>query len=273
METTQGLAVLSHGTFTLQHVDFNLGLVVGSGREDLAATGGDGGVSLDELGHHATQRLDTHTQGHNVEQQHVLDVTGEHTALDSGTHCYHLVGVHTLRGSLAEEFLYDLLNGGDTGRTTHEDHLVDVAGAQAGIGQGLATGLDSALNQIIAQLLKFGARQSLYQVLGHTVELGDIGQVNFGAGGAGEFNLGLLGSLFQALQCHGILTEVHVVLLLELIGQPGDDALVEVVTTQVGVTIGGLNLKHAVTQFQDRDIKCTATQVKHGNALVAVVLV
>ena len=83
-------------------------------------------------------------------------------------------------------------------------------------------------------------------MLGHAVELGDVRQVDFGAGRTGEFNLGLLGSLFESLQCHGVLAQVHVVLLLELVSEPGDDALVEVVTAQVGVTIGGLYLKHAV---------------------------
>ena len=61
--------------------------------------------------------------------------------------------------------------------------------------------------------------------------------------------------------------------MLELIGKPSDDALVEVVTTQVGVTVGGLYLEHAVTQLKDRDIERTTTQVEHSNALVAVVLV
>ena len=110
-------------------------------------------------------------------------------------------------------------------------------------------------------------------MLGHTVKLSDIGQVDLGACRAGEFDLGFLGSLLESLQCHGILAQVHAVLLLELVGNPCDDALVKVVAAQVGVTVGGLHLKHAVAQFQDRDIKCTATQVKHGNPLVAVVLV
>ena len=156
VEASEGLAVLCHGTLALEDMDLNLGLVVGSGREDLAATGRDRGVGLDEFGHHATQSLNTYRQGHHVKQQHVLHVTGEHTALDSGTHSNNLIGINTLGRSLAEEFLHNLLYSGDTGRTAHEDDLVDVAGVEACIGKRLAAGLDGALNQIVAQLLKLG---------------------------------------------------------------------------------------------------------------------
>ena len=41
----------------------------------------------------------------------------------------------------------------------------------------------------------------------------------------------------------------------------------------MSVTIGRLNLKHASTQLEDRNIKRTATKVKHSNALVIVGLV
>ena len=84
VEAADGLVVVGHGTLALQDVDFDLGLVVGSGAEDLALLGGDGGVGVDELGHHAAQRLDTQRKRSYVEQQHVLHLAGEHTALDGG---------------------------------------------------------------------------------------------------------------------------------------------------------------------------------------------
>ena len=41
----------------------------------------------------------------------------------------------------------------------------------------------------------------------------------------------------------------------------------------MGVAVGRFDLKDATTQFQDRDIECATTQVKHCNALVIVGLV
>ena len=56
----------------LEHVDGHGRLVVVGGGEDLAGLGRDGGVLLDELGHHAAQGLDAERQGRDVEEQHVL---------------------------------------------------------------------------------------------------------------------------------------------------------------------------------------------------------
>jgi len=127
VEAADGLVVVGHGALALQHVDLHLGLVVGSGAEDLTLLGGDGGVGVDELGHHTAESLDTEAQRSDVEQQHVLHLAGEHTALDGGADGDHLVGVDALAGYLAEELFDLLLHGGDTAGAAHEDDLVDIA--------------------------------------------------------------------------------------------------------------------------------------------------
>ena len=82
VEPAQGLVVLGHLTLALEYVDLHGGLVVGGGGEDLALLHGDGGVALDELGHHAAHGLDAQGQGGDVQQQQVLHVAGEHAALE-----------------------------------------------------------------------------------------------------------------------------------------------------------------------------------------------
>ena len=79
-------------------MDGHLGLVVGCGREHLALLAGDGGVGIDELGHHATHGLDTHREGSNVEQHDVAyaALLVQYGTLDRGSEGYHLVGVNTL---------------------------------------------------------------------------------------------------------------------------------------------------------------------------------
>ena len=44
--------------------------------------------------------------------------------------------------------------------------------------------------------------------------------------------------------------------LCEAISQPVDDYLVEVITTEVSITIGRKYLEYAATELQDRDIEC-----------------
>jgi len=72
------------------------------------------------------------------------------------------------------------------------------------------------------------------------------GQVDLGLHRAGQFFLGFLRRLFQALEGHTVLAQVDTLFLAELVCQPVDNALVEVIATQMGITIGALDLKDAI---------------------------
>ena len=96
----------------------------------------------------------------------------------------------------------------------------------------------------------------------------DEGQVDLAAHCAGQLDLCLLSSFLQALCGHLILAQVDAVLVLESICHPVDDALVEVIAAQVGITVGGQNLGHAVAHLDDGDIEGAAAQVVDHDLLV-----
>ena len=105
--------------------------------------------------------------------------------------------------------------------------------------KGLAARLDTPLEEIVAHSLELSPGKGLYKVLGHTVNGGDVRQVDLCAGGAGKLNLGLLGSLLESLQGHRVLLEVKAsVVGGELPCEPLDDHVVEVVSSEVGVSVG-----------------------------------
>ena len=110
VELAEGAVVPGHRALPLQDVDLDGGLAVGRGREDLGLLGRDGGVSRDEPGHDAAQRLDAEREGGDVEEEHVLHLAGEDARLDGGSDGDDLVGVDALVGLLAEELLDDLLD-------------------------------------------------------------------------------------------------------------------------------------------------------------------
>ena len=274
VEDTNLLVVLGHGALALQHADFYTGLIVCGRGEYLALLGRDGGVGLDEFGHHAAEGFDTQAQRGDIQQKHVLHITCEHTALDGSADSDNLVRVYALVGLLSKEVLHQFLHVRDTGGAADQQHFVNIRRIQVRIGQGLTARGDGALEQGVRQLLELGTREGLCQVLGHAVHRHDVRQVDLRGGLAGKFNLGFLGSLFQALEGHRILLEVDTaVLCSELAGEPVNDDLVKIVTAQVRVTVGGQHLEHAVTELEDRDIEGTAAEVVHGHFHVLFLLV
>eukprot|EP00438_Fugacium_kawagutii_P028716 Skav229190 [mRNA] locus=scaffold1004:387963:408551:+ [translate_table: standard] len=60
--------------------------------------------------------------------------------------------------------------------------------------------------------------------------------------------------------------------LLEILSQPVDNHLVKVITTQVGVAVGGQHFTNTITNLQNRDIKGATSQIKHQNGLVVLLL-
>ena len=70
-----------------------------------------------------------------------------------------------------------------------------------------------------------------------------------------------------------VASQVNAVLLLELLAHPVDDLLVPVIATQMVIAIGGEHLHDPVREVEDGNIERAATQVKHQDLLLAVLLV
>ena len=66
--------------------------------------------------------------------------------------------------------------------------------------------------------------------------------------------------------------EVDAVRVLELADQPVHDPLVPVVTTEVRVPGGRLDLEHALAEVEDRHVERAAPEVEHEDGLVVVLV-
>ena len=272
MEGAQALVVAGKLTLALQDVHFHAGLVVRGGGEDLALLGGDGGVAVDDLGADTAQRLNAQRQRGHVQQQQALHVTLQHAALNGSAHGHALIGVDALERLAVQFLLHRVKDGGDTGGAAHHQHLGQIGGLQTGVGQRLAHGGHGAVHQIGGQLVELGAGQRHVQMLGAGGVGGDEGQVDVGGGGAGQLDLGLLGGLLQTLGSHLVVAQVDVVLTLEVLGHPVDDALVKVVAAQMGVAVGGENLGDAVAHLDDGHVEGAAAQVVDHDLLVGLLV-
>jgi len=61
--------------------------------------------------------------------------------------------------------------------------------------------------------------------------------------------------------------------VLELRDHPLDNGVVPVVASQVVVTTGGLDFHHSVTDFQQRNVEGSTTEVEDQNRLLGLTLV
>src|SRR5947209_8520353 len=98
-----------------------------------------------------------------------------------------------------EELFYELLYFRDTGRTTYQDHLINIGGFITGIFKRRLTRFDAALEEVITDLLKLGFAKFLYQVLWYIIHCHNVWQVYFSFSRTGKFDLCFFSGFFQAL--------------------------------------------------------------------------
>ena len=109
-------------------------------------------------------------------------------------------------------------------------------------------------------------------MLGPARVRGDERQVDVGLHHRGELHLRLLRRFLQTLQRHPVLAQIDAVALLELRGNPLDDALIEVVAAEVRVAVGGLDLDDALADLENRDVERAAAEVVDGDRLVLLLV-
>ena len=261
-EAAEGAVVTRHRALALAHVDLDRGLVVGGRGEGLRLAGRDRGVARDEHGHHAAEGLDAEAQRGHVDEHDVGHVAGEHARLDRRAEADDLVGVDGAVGLFAAEELLDgLLDHRDAGRAADEQDLVDLRDGLLGVRERLLERVDGALDEVLDHALELGARELDLHVLRAGRVRRQEGQVDLGLRRRRQLDLRLLGGVLEALQHQLVAADVDADVLLELLDQPLDDAIVEVVAAEVRVAVGRDDLDHVLRDLEDRDVEGAASEV------------
>ncbi len=272
VESAQGSVVMCHLAFALEHMDGNRVLVVRGRREYLTLGDRDRRVAFNQLGAHPSQRLNTQGKGRDVEEKHILDLSGEHPGLYGGADGDHFIGIDAAVRFFAEDFLDNPADGGHARHAADQDDLVDLPGGQAGIFQSAVAGILGALQQSVAQLLQFGAGKRVIEMFGSGRVRRDERKIDVGGDRAGQFTFGLFGAFFQALQGHGVFSQVDTLVAEELLRQPVNDFLIKVVAAQVGVAVGAQHLEAVVTDGQHGDVEGAAAQIIYGDFFVLLLV-
>jgi hypothetical protein len=199
--------------------------------------GGDGLTTGNDGGKDVALHGDTEGEGNDIEKQEVSSLgggglSGEDTGLNGGTVGNSLVGVDALLELLAvEEVAEELLDLGNTGRSTNENDLVDLGLLNVGVLENLGNGVKSASEGLLVQVLETSTGDVGVEVL--AVEQGV--DLNGGLGGVGEGTLGTLASSAETTEGTGIAGDVLATGLLgELLLEVVEEVAVEVLSTEMG---------------------------------------
>lgn len=269
LEVAQQLVVTDELTLTLVDLDLDSALEVGGSGEDLGLLGGNGSVAVDQACEDTTKGLDTERKRSDIKEQNVSDLTRQNGTLDGGTDGDGLVGVNRLGWVTAEDALHGLGDLGHTGHTTNEDNLLDVLGLKVGVLERLANGLNSPGNERVNELLELGTSHLLVDVLGTGCVGSDERKVDIGLGRGRKLDLGLLSSLTDTLDSHAVVAQVNALLLLEGLDEVADEGDVKVFATEVGITVGRLDLEDTVLNLENGDIESTTSKIVDGNDAVS----
>ena len=98
---------------------------------------------------------------------------------------------------------------------------------------------------------------------------GDEGKVDVCLHDSGKLDLSLLSGFLKSLESHLVLAEIKTAVVhSELVCDPVDDALIEVVTAETVVTCGCEDLENTVADVEKRNVERTASKVEYHDLLI-----
>ena len=262
-ETPQALVAFGHLAFALEHMHLYGALIGLRGAEHIALAHRDWGVAWNQHLHHPSDGLQSERQGGDVVEQQVAQLTGEDAGLHRSADGHHFIGVDRLAGFQGNQGAHHLLHHRHAGGAAHQHHIVDVLRCESGIAQGPLDRPQQPIEQIGTEPLEHAALQRGFDVQRAVRTGGDEGQRDGRALHPAEFDLGFLCGFRQTLKSLAVAAQVDAVFRLEAVGEPVNNPTIPVITAQLGITAGGLDVEHTLGNAQDRDVEGAAPQVEH----------
>ena len=176
------------------------------------------------------------------------------------------VHVHIGLGLDPEGLGHALLDLGDAGRAAHEQHALDVRHRDPGLLQGLAGLGEGRFEVVLDEGVERPAGERGDEIEVPTADLEVV--VDRGLDLGGEADLGLLGQVPETRHGERIRRRIDPVPIADPIDQVQDDAVVEVVAPEEGVSARGQDLLAGPRDRQDRAVEGAAAEVIDEPALL-----
>jgi len=263
VEFTELMAILGHLSLTFKDLDQYTGLVILIGSESLRLFGWDGGVSLDDVSHDTTGGLDSHGKWGNIEEKELgsllITLSGKNGGLDGSTESNSLIWVDGFVEDLSvEEIGEHRLDLWNSSGSTDENDLVNLTFTDSGILEYVLYWRHALSEEIHAQLLELSSGDVGVIVLTFSKGLA----LNWGLMRSGENSLGFLALSSESSEGSWVLGNIDAGLLLEVGHAEVDELVIEVLSSQMGVTIGGFDLEDTFLDGKEGDIESTSTKIE-----------
>jgi len=263
VEFTELMAILGHLSLTFKDLDQYTGLVILIGSESLRLFGWDGGVSLDDVSHDTTGGLDSHGKWGNIEEKELgsllITLSGKNGGLDGSTESNSLIWVDGFVEDLSvEEIGEHRLDLWNSSGSTDENDLVNLTFTDSGILEYVLYWRHALSEEIHAQLLELSSGDVGVIVLTFSKGLA----LNWGLMRSGENSLGFLALSSESSEGSWVLGNIDAGLLLEVGHAEVDELVIEVLSSQMGVTIGGFYLEDTFLDGKEGDIESTSTKIE-----------
>jgi hypothetical protein len=274
IEFTELMVVLNKGAFTFEDSNSNGSLLVLVGGKSLGFLGGDNGTAVNDLGQNTSDGLNTEGEGGNINEEDIFGLisglTSENTTLDGSSVSNSLVGVNSsVRFLTVEEVFHELLDLGDTGGSTDKHDFVDFRFLHGSIIKDLLDRGDGLLEKIGTKFLESSSGEGLFEI--NSVNESFNGDLNLD--NSGKVTLGLLNFHLELLESSGVLLDIDVVLLLEDLDEMLSDSLIEIFSSEMGISSSSDDFENTVIDGKEGHIKGTTTEIEYNNVLFSLFLV
>jgi len=239
-------------------------------------------ISIEKRKERKSSRL-TEGKGADIDKDNISETlfTGKDTSLNSSSVGDSLIRVNSLGRLLSVEVLLEeLLNAGDTGRTSDETiqkELLSVQGKlvmrkerkslhnvvnsfllDTSILENLLDGLHSLAEEIHVELFELGASEGFGKIL----SIEERFDFDLGRHLRRKSTLGLFDFTLEFTHGTKVLGDIlSIVLALPGLDKVVDNSVVEIFSSEVSVTSGRKNLEDTVVDREKRDIECSSSEI------------
>mmetsp|Transcript_2092 Transcript_2092/g.3811 ORF Transcript_2092/g.3811 Transcript_2092/m.3811 type:complete len:656 (-) Transcript_2092:222-2189(-) len=267
VELSKKVVITSHGTLTLENLNKYSWLVISIGGESLGLLSRYSSVSLDKSSHDSSCSLKSERKRCHIKKKKLrkflrLVLARKDSCLYSSSISNSLIGVNRLAWFLSvEELRKHGLDLGDTGRSSYKYNLINFALLNVCICENTSNRAESLLEQIIIEFFKSSTGEGFRKIESFSKILDLQTSLLLGR----KSTLNTLNLLTKLLKGTLICRDVNIVLLLHHLNKELHDTLIEILSSQVSISIGGKYFENSVINCKKSYIESSSTKIKDKN--------